>query len=328
MRGLHRRDRLPPGRRAAGGGHVRHGAHRGARALLKRFASRVVLAFDADAAGQGAAERFYEWEQKYQVRSAWPRFPTGQDPGELACRDPDGAARGGRPAPAVPRLPAAAGARAASRCAPPRSARAWPSRRWRWSTSTPTPTCASCTPAQVASSHRAAGRRPGGDRRSGARRGPIVRVAAARRVGSAENAEFVAIALLAAALGRRSPVADRGAVRRRGRTGARSSPSPRPTATVDAVARARRSRGRASCSNAPRSPTSTPIPAVEAPQPDRAAVRRELAPRRRRDRSRSRSVPTATRGVQLERSDDADRRARCSGAVARWLANGATRSVM
>ncbi|MEZ5259962.1 MAG: DNA primase, partial [Ilumatobacteraceae bacterium] len=29
--------------------------------LLKRYASRVVLSFDADAAGQGAAERFYEW---------------------------------------------------------------------------------------------------------------------------------------------------------------------------------------------------------------------------------------------------------------------------
>jgi DNA primase len=36
--------------------------------LLKRFASRVVLAFDADAAGQGAAEKFYEWETKYQVQ--------------------------------------------------------------------------------------------------------------------------------------------------------------------------------------------------------------------------------------------------------------------
>ena len=35
--------------------------------LLKRYASRVVLAFDADSAGQGAAERFYEWEEKYQV---------------------------------------------------------------------------------------------------------------------------------------------------------------------------------------------------------------------------------------------------------------------
>jgi len=55
--------------------------------LLKRYASRVVLAFDADAAGQGAAERFYEWEQKYQVQVSVARLPDGQDPGSLAQRD-------------------------------------------------------------------------------------------------------------------------------------------------------------------------------------------------------------------------------------------------
>ena len=55
---------------------------------LKRYASRVVLAFDADAAGQGAAERFYEWEQKYQVEVYVARFPAGKDPGELAVSDP------------------------------------------------------------------------------------------------------------------------------------------------------------------------------------------------------------------------------------------------
>jgi DNA primase len=60
--------------------------------LLKRYASRVVLAFDADAAGQGAAERFYEWEQKYQVQVAVARMPGGLDPGELAQRDPEGLA--------------------------------------------------------------------------------------------------------------------------------------------------------------------------------------------------------------------------------------------
>jgi DNA primase len=58
--------------------------------LLKRYAKRVVLAFDADAAGQGAAERFYEWEQKYQVEVSVARFPGGKDPGELAQSDPDG----------------------------------------------------------------------------------------------------------------------------------------------------------------------------------------------------------------------------------------------
>jgi DNA primase len=60
--------------------------------LLKRYASRVVLAFDADAAGQGAAERFYEWEQRYQVQVAVARMSGGLDPGELAQRDPEGLA--------------------------------------------------------------------------------------------------------------------------------------------------------------------------------------------------------------------------------------------
>ena len=60
--------------------------------LLKRYASRVVLAFDADAAGQGAAERFYEWEEKYQVEVSVAAFPGGKDPGELAQHDPAGLA--------------------------------------------------------------------------------------------------------------------------------------------------------------------------------------------------------------------------------------------
>ena len=55
--------------------------------LLKRYASRVVLAFDADAAGQGAAERFYEWEQKYQVQVVGgPAARRRTIPGELAQR--------------------------------------------------------------------------------------------------------------------------------------------------------------------------------------------------------------------------------------------------
>ena len=36
--------------------------------VLKNFARRVVLAYDADAAGQAAAERFYEWEQQLRGR--------------------------------------------------------------------------------------------------------------------------------------------------------------------------------------------------------------------------------------------------------------------
>jgi len=57
--------------------------------LLKRFVDRVVLAFDADAAGLGAAERFYEWEQTHEVDVAVAALPEGQDPGDLAREDPD-----------------------------------------------------------------------------------------------------------------------------------------------------------------------------------------------------------------------------------------------
>ena len=57
--------------------------------LLKRFASRVVLAFDADAAGQGAAERFYEWERQFDVTVEVARLPRGQDPAGLAGQDPE-----------------------------------------------------------------------------------------------------------------------------------------------------------------------------------------------------------------------------------------------
>jgi DNA primase len=52
-----------------------------------------VLAFDADAAGQGAAERFYEWEEKYQVEVSVAAFPGGKDPGEMAQSDPEGLAK-------------------------------------------------------------------------------------------------------------------------------------------------------------------------------------------------------------------------------------------
>ncbi|MEO8363374.1 MAG: DNA primase [Ilumatobacteraceae bacterium] len=56
--------------------------------LLKRFANKIVLAFDADAAGQGAAERFYEWEDRYKVQVSVAKFPAGKDPGDLASSNP------------------------------------------------------------------------------------------------------------------------------------------------------------------------------------------------------------------------------------------------
>lgn len=57
-------------------------------ATMRRFAKRIVLAFDADAAGQGAAEKFYEWEQKHELDVHVLALPQGLDPGDLARRDP------------------------------------------------------------------------------------------------------------------------------------------------------------------------------------------------------------------------------------------------
>jgi DNA primase len=57
--------------------------------LLTRFARRVVLAFDPDAAGQAAAERFYEWERRHEIDVVVADLPVGTDPAELARTDPD-----------------------------------------------------------------------------------------------------------------------------------------------------------------------------------------------------------------------------------------------
>lgn len=56
--------------------------------LMKRYARNIVLAFDADSAGQGAAEKFYAWESKYDISVSVAQFPEGQDPGELAQNNP------------------------------------------------------------------------------------------------------------------------------------------------------------------------------------------------------------------------------------------------
>ncbi|HUP70894.1 MAG TPA: DNA primase [Acidimicrobiales bacterium] len=56
--------------------------------MLKNFARRIVLAYDADAAGQAAAERFYEWEQRYEIDLAVAALPPGSDPGDVARKDP------------------------------------------------------------------------------------------------------------------------------------------------------------------------------------------------------------------------------------------------
>ena len=78
---------------------------------LKSFAHRVVLAFDADAAGQNAAARFYEWERAYEIDVAVAALPAGVDPADLARSDPAALARGGGRRHALPRVPARPGAR-------------------------------------------------------------------------------------------------------------------------------------------------------------------------------------------------------------------------
>lgn len=57
--------------------------------LLRKFARRIVLAFDADSAGQAAADRFYRWEDKFDLDVVVASLPNGVDPGDLANDDPD-----------------------------------------------------------------------------------------------------------------------------------------------------------------------------------------------------------------------------------------------
>ena len=56
---------------------------------LRRFSPRIVFAYDADAAGQGAAERVYEWEQRHDLAVLVAALPPGSDPGDLARTDPE-----------------------------------------------------------------------------------------------------------------------------------------------------------------------------------------------------------------------------------------------
>ena len=56
--------------------------------ILKSFTRHVVLAYDADAAGQNAAEKWYQWEQRFDIEVKVAALPSGQDPGDLWQRDP------------------------------------------------------------------------------------------------------------------------------------------------------------------------------------------------------------------------------------------------
>lgn len=61
--------------------------------MLRKFARRIVLAFDADTAGQAAADRFYQWEAKFDLDVVVAALPPGVDPGDMAADDPEGLVR-------------------------------------------------------------------------------------------------------------------------------------------------------------------------------------------------------------------------------------------
>ena len=57
--------------------------------VMRRFCSRIVLAFDADAAGSSAAERIYRWESEHSLDVYVADLPPGADPDDLARHAPE-----------------------------------------------------------------------------------------------------------------------------------------------------------------------------------------------------------------------------------------------
>jgi DNA primase len=51
--------------------------------MLKNLARRMVLAYDGDAAGAGAADKWYRWEQELELEVRVADLPLGKDPGDL-----------------------------------------------------------------------------------------------------------------------------------------------------------------------------------------------------------------------------------------------------
>ena len=56
--------------------------------VLRNFAPNLVLAYDADDAGQNAALRIYQWEASYEIRLSVADLPPGQDPADVGLTDP------------------------------------------------------------------------------------------------------------------------------------------------------------------------------------------------------------------------------------------------
>jgi DNA primase len=56
--------------------------------ILKNLARKVTLAYDADAAGQAAAARCFQWEQRFEVQFQVADLPAGRDPADVWRDDP------------------------------------------------------------------------------------------------------------------------------------------------------------------------------------------------------------------------------------------------
>ena len=56
---------------------------------MRNFAKRIVLAYDADKAGQSAAASVYQWERQNEVDVFVAHLPKGSDPADLAQNDPE-----------------------------------------------------------------------------------------------------------------------------------------------------------------------------------------------------------------------------------------------
>ena len=111
VRGIHRRDRVPPRRRATGGGDVRDGVHRGARAPAQALRQPGGAGVRRRQRRSGRGRALLRVGGEVPGRGQRGGVPAGQGPGRAGADRPGGAGAGGGGCAAVPRVPAGAGAR-------------------------------------------------------------------------------------------------------------------------------------------------------------------------------------------------------------------------
>jgi len=88
LRGLHRRHRILQCRYARAVATCGTALGEEHFKTMRNFAKRIVLAYDADKAGQSAAASVYQWEKANEVDVYVAHLPKGSDPAELAQKDP------------------------------------------------------------------------------------------------------------------------------------------------------------------------------------------------------------------------------------------------